>query len=302
MDLAIQQKKKDYISNSRADETKRAIAKHWRHFIDWCDNYNKDSYPCSPEILCEYLIFRAGQGVKIATIDQVKWAIDFRHRVSDMPTPGDSSVVKSLLAGIKRKHRARIVQKKALTPDNYKKLSFDDNHLQGLREKMIILLGFAGAFRRSELAGIMVEDIEQTKQGLRINLLFSKTNQEGAIEYINIVRSSDSEYCPVEAVSKWLSDTGIKSGALIRSINKSGKLGEKLSTVSIAKIIKLTCAKIGLDYQHYSGHSLRAGFATYALDNKIPPHIVAKHLRHKKLETTLRYDRNSLADALENLY
>ena len=137
---------------------------------------------------------------------------------------------------------------------------------------------------------------------MNIQIMSSKTNQEGAYEQVNIVSGQDSNYCPLNTTQKWIQEAKINNGALFCSIKKGGSKGGRLTETSIATIVKEIATKIGFDSKNFSGHSLRAGCATYLLEKKIPLNIVAKHLRHKKLDTTLRYDRNQTARILQGIF
>jgi integrase len=129
--------------------------------------------------------------------------------------------------------------------------------LKALRDRALLLIGFAGAFRRSELVALEVADIEETDTGLRVTIRRSKTDQEGAGTTIAIVRGSIA--CPVAALRAWLTAAGITTGALFRSIRKGGKVGERLSAQSVAEIVKIRAQRVGLDPAAFAGHSLRAG-------------------------------------------
>src|SRR5207247_1909039 len=135
----------------------------------------------------------------------------------------------------------------------------------GARDRALVLLGFAGAFRRSELIGLGVEDCAFNKDGLTIKLRRSKTDQEGAGRKIGIPYGSNPETCPVRTVQAWMEQTGIASGPLFRSINRHGQVQSgRLSGIDVARVVKKLAHRAGLDAVKYAGHSLRAGHATSA--------------------------------------
>ena len=133
-------------------------------------------------------------------------------------------------------------------------------NMKGLRDRALLLLGFAGAFRRSELVALDCEDIEECETGMRITIRRSKTDQEGAGQTIAIVRGSIA--CPVAALKAWREAAGITSGPLFRSIRKGGKVGARLTDQSVADIVKTHAERVGLDPALFAGHSFRAGFLT----------------------------------------
>ncbi|MCZ6472083.1 MAG: site-specific integrase, partial [SAR324 cluster bacterium] len=206
------------------------------------------------------------------------------------------------MAGIKRTIGTHQTQKSALTIEHFSKIPFRVD-LIGKRDKALLLVGFAGGLRRSELAGLRVEHLETVPLGIRIHLQRSKKNQEGKDESVDIVPASLFPYCcPVKSLEDWLRASGITTGPLFPSINRWEQLGRRLSTVSIGKIAKWAASCCGMDPEQFGGHSLRAGCATYLLDKGIALNVVAKHGRWKKYDSVLRYDRNATAKVLIGVY
>ena len=134
-------------------------------------------------------------------------------------------------------------------------------------------------------------------------LAHSKSDQEGRGEAVSIVEAERSaEWCPVESLHRWLHAADITSRAVFRSIRKNGRIGASLSAKSIYLTVKKAARDCGCDPAQFGGHSLRAGCATYLLDRGVPLNVVSQHLRHKRLDTTLKYDRNATAKALRGIY
>jgi len=290
-----------FRSASKADETKRALSKNWNRFINWCQGKNLNPFPCSIETMESYLVFLADEGLKASSIDQAKWAIDSFHKLNGQTPPGIHENIKVLLAGIKRTIGSRQIRKEAFTIEHIRKLIFR-NDLIGIRDKALLLLGFAGGFRRSELSGILIENIRFTDFGLVVHLDFSKTDQVGTGAYVEIVKANDSDYCPVLSVKNLIEKTGKHNGPLFYSVNRWNQPGNKLSTVTIGKLVKFYAAQCGLDPDKYGGHSLRSGCATFLLDKGVSLNIVSKQGRWKRADTVLRYDRNQTSRALEGIY
>jgi integrase len=165
--------------------------------------------------------------------------------------------------------------------------------LKGLRDRALLLLGFAGAFRRSELVALDTEHLTAEPKGLRILIASSKTDQEGAGQVVVIPRVKDSPYCPVQAVTAWLNVVPITQGAVFRRLHRGDIVGRsRLSAQSVALIIKDLAAKVGLDATRYSGHSLRSGFLTSAARNRASIFKMADQSRHKSLDVVREYVRN----------
>ena len=138
--------------------------------------------------------------------------------------------------------------------------------LTGLRDRALLLLGFAGAFRRSELVALDVADIAETETGLLVTIRRSKTDQEG--EGVTIAIARGDVACPVKALREWLDAAGIEAGPIFRPINKAGTVAaQRLTDRSVANIVKAYADRAGFDASTFSGHSLRSGFLTSAAAN-----------------------------------
>jgi integrase len=163
--------------------------------------------------------------------------------------------------------------------------------LTALRDRALLLLGFAGAFRRSELVALDCEDIEETAEGLKVTIRRSKTDQEGEGATIAVVRGSVA--CPVEALRAWLSVSGIMTGAVFRSIRKGGKVAGRLTDRSVANIVKAHAERVGLDPALFAGHSLRAGFLTSAAARGASIFKMMDVSRHRSVDTVRGYVRDA---------
>jgi integrase len=162
-----------------------------------------------------------------------------------------------------------------------------------MRDRALLLLGFAGAFRRSELVGLDVDHLTQRDEGLSILIASSKTDQEGRGQVVAIPRVPDSPYCPVRAVLDWLVVAAISSGPVFRRVNRGDTVGEsRLTAQSVALIIKALAAKVELDPARYAGHSLRSGFLTSAAHNRASIFKMADQSRHKSLDVLREYVRS----------
>ncbi|WP_193354128.1 site-specific integrase [Candidatus Protochlamydia amoebophila] len=160
-----------------------------------------------------------------------------------------------------------------------------------MRDKALLLLGFVGAFRRSELVSLTINDIKFVREGLQITLRKSKTDQEGKGRVIAIPYGSNILTCPVRALNDWLNCSKISEGPLFRPINRHGQIMDKaLTSKSVALIIKRN-KHLEKQKHSFSGHSLRAGFATTAAISGVPEHLMMKQTGHKSSDTIRRYIR-----------
>jgi integrase len=203
-------------------------------------------------------------------------------------------MVRNTIKGIRRTMGTAAVQKAAaLTDDIRAMVSMTDAGLIGVRDRAMILLGFAGAFRRSELVGLNIEDCEFGKDGLTITLRRSKTDQDGVGRKIGIPYGSNPETCPVRTVQAWMDESGIAVGPLFRSITRYGKLRPgRLSGIAVARVVKKLAERAGLDAARYAGHSLRAGHATTAAIGGASERSIMKQTGHRSVQMVRRYIRD----------
>jgi integrase len=164
--------------------------------------------------------------------------------------------------------------------------------LIGARDRALILLGFAGAFRRSELVRLDVDDCAFGKDGLTVTLRRSKSDQDGAGRKIGIPYGSNPETCPVRSMQAWMEAAGINAGPVFRSINRHGQVkAARLSGIDVARVVKKLVERAGLDPAKYAGHSLRAGHATSAAIAGASERSIMNQTGHKSVQMVRRYIR-----------
>ena len=304
-------------SASKSPETKRALAKNWNSFEAWCKANAVPALPAHPRAVEEYLVYLAddrslfnrrghtiGKGLKPASVLQALWAINQVHRLAGAPEPGNDPMVRTAMAGIRRRKAHRQKQQAPLTIDDISQLRFPPT-LKGLRDKALLLIGFAGCLRRSEIVALQAEHIEPTAHGIRIYITQSKTDAMGKGAWVDIVRARHHlDNCPVTALQTWLSKAGIVRGPIFQAIRRNAACpsGSALSAVVVDHLVKSAAAELGLDPTLYGGHSLRAGRATYLARQNKPPTLVAKHGRWQSLDMVLRYYRDEVAEGLAGAY
>ena len=165
--------------------------------------------------------------------------------------------------------------------------------LTGKRDRALLLLGFAGAFRRAELVALTVADLVFADDGLRVTIRKSKTDQEGAGQVIAIPNGS-LLFCPVTALKRWLAVAGIENGAIFRAVGKGGRVGvAALSDKSVAKRVKHYAGQVGLEAADFAAHSLRAGFVTSAAEAGASIFKMAKVSRHRSTDVLAGYVRSA---------
>jgi len=251
---------REYIRASKAENTLRGYRSDWREFCSWCEARELCALPASPESVAAYLAACAGR-LKVGSIQRRMNAIAEAHKAVGLESPTHHAMVANTMKGIRRTKGTAAVQKApALTEDIRAMVDVTDAGLIGARDRALILLGFASAFRRSELVGLDIDDCVFGKDGLTINLPRSKTDQIGAGRKIGIPYGSNPETCPVRVLQSWLELAGITTGPLFRSISRHGRVQPgRLSGGDVARVVKKLATRAGLDPARYAGHSLRAG-------------------------------------------
>src|SRR5579863_3247731 len=215
---------REYARRSKAENTLRGYRSDWRDFCGWCDNHGVAPLPASPETVASYIAECAGR-LKVGSIQRRLNAIAEAHKAMGVDSPTSSGIVRATLKGIRRTLGTAPAQKApAVTDDIRAMVDATDTGLIGARDRALVLLGFAGAFRRSELVGLDVEDCTFGKDGLTVTLRRSKTDQDGAGRKIGIPYGSNPETCPVRTVQGWMEVSGITTGPLFRSINRHGQV------------------------------------------------------------------------------
>ncbi|MGN7611962.1 tyrosine-type recombinase/integrase [Magnetococcales bacterium HHB-1] len=277
----------DYIRSSISDRTRKEYQDDLRRFLNW-----GGKIPSSPEEIALYLSAHANTH-KAATLERWKVSIGKAHVTQGYEDHGKSILVHTTLKGIRRRHgtaQRRVAP--ALKEDIISMVSgLGHDRLKDIRDRALLLIGFAGAFRRSELVALDVEDVVENKEGLVITIRQSKTDQDGKGQAIGVPYARGI-HCPVKAYQLWLESARISSGAIFRGINRHGHLGKRLHPHSVAYIIKDHAKRVGLDPRNYSGHSLRAGLATSAAKDGVPVHKICNQTRHKSSRMLDRYIRD----------
>ncbi len=277
----------DFIASSQAENTRRAYAADWRDFTAWCSAHGLADRHV-PGTVAAYLAHLATAGRKLKTIERRVTAIGWFHRQVSLDNPAAHPGVKATLEGIRRQLGTAPVKKAALTDEllarALKKIPPD---LAGLRDRALLLLGFAGALRRSELVALDVADIARHPKGLVITIRRSKTDQAGAGKIKAVPHGRKLH--TVRALQAWLEAATIAQGALFRGVRGTRVLPDRLCDRQVARIAKKRAAAIGLDATLFAGHSLRSGFISSASDHDASIAKIADHAGHAKLDTTRGY-------------
>lgn len=284
---------REFARRARSAQTIRCYRGDWSDFEAWCGRNHLASLPAAPETVAMYISSLAGV-CKASTIQRRLSAISQIHQMNRHESPVRNEVVRSVMQGIRRTLGVAPEEKlPLLAADLREMVAAIPGTAAGLRDRALLLLGFCGAFRRSELVGLNVEDLEFTGEGLVLWLRRSKTDQEGRGRRIGVPALPSSDACPVRAVRAWIAHAAIESGPLFRPVTFAGRVASgRLSAYSVAVIVKKRLPP-GKDATRFAGHSLRAGFVTSAASGGASPKAIMKQTGHRSLVTLMRYMRDA---------
>lgn len=277
----------EYLLAALSKNTKKAYQQDIKHFLQW-----GGQIPATPECVASYLA-KCASHLAIATLNRRVVAIGRAHTVLQFPSPTKSELVKATLQGIRRVNGSAQRHVLPALKTDIQAMVKGLQGIKGVRDKALLLTGFAGAFRRSELVSLQVEDLKLVAEGAIIHLRRGKTDQMGrgrdiAIPYVR------GRICPVKAIKAWLNQSGIKSGNLFRRVGRYGSVMDQgLSAQSVALIVKARALAAGLNATQFSGHSLRAGLATSAATAGVSSWKIRQQTGHQSDAMLQRYIRDS---------
>ena len=283
----------EYLVAEKAAATLRAYRTDFYIFAHYAAARGLTAMPALASTVMGFLSAEARGGAKASTLGRRVAAIRYAHQRAGYEPPTNAESVKALMRGIRRTIGAARDQKAPATADVLgTMLKHLPDSLIGQRDRALLTLGFAGAFRRSELVALTVADLTEAPDGLRVLIRRSKTDQEGQGQEIAIPRGYRLR--PVAAVQEWLKVAGITEGPVFRPVAKGGRvMPEALSDRGVADIVKRYAARADLDPALFSGHSLRAGFLTSSAEAGAGIFKMMEVSRHKSVDTLRGYVRRS---------
>ena len=292
---ALQEETLLNLQSSKANNTVRAYKSDFNDFGLFCAKNGFKSLPSEPKIVSLYLTHLSSKDVRMSTLKRRLVSIGVIHKLKgyylDTKHP---SIIENIM-GIKRRKGSIQRGKKPLLISNLKQIInvIDEQkkeEIKKLRDRSIILIGFAGGFRRNEIVSLDYDDLDFVPEGLKITLKRSKTDQFGEGTLKGLPYFDNSQYCPVLSLKKWVEKSNIDSGPLFRRFSKGSKLTEnRLTDQTVALLIKKYLDLAGIESKNYSGHSLRSGFATSAAESGAGERSIMAMTGHKSTEMVRRY-------------
>jgi integrase len=278
---------------SRSEATRRAYRSDWAHFVAWCGARGLVSLPSDPATVARYVTDMADT-FRPSTISRRLVSIAQAHKAGGHPSPTIDERVRLVNAGIRRVHGVAPRQvRPVVTEDLRRMVDSCGSDSAGIRDRALLLLGFAAALRRSELVSLDISDVDERPDGLVVTVRRSKMDQEGVGRKIGVPYGSHPSTCPVRAWRKWIESTGITDGPLFRGVDRHGNIAEtRIGDRAVALIVKRRAKAAGIDPDTVSGHSLRAGLATWAAAAGVSERAIAATTGHKSMVVLRSYIRD----------
>ncbi len=292
---ALQDQTLNNLRNSKSNNTIRAYKSDFKDFSVFCAKNSIKSLPTDSKIVALYLTYLSSKGVKISTLKRRLVSLGVIHKLKGHYLDTKHPIIIENLMGIKRKIGSFQKGKKPILINQLKSIiNVIDNEktkeIKKIRDKTLILIGFGGGFRRTELVSIDYNDVELVSEGVKIVIRRSKTDQFGEGMAKGLPYFTNQNYCPVLHLKKWLELSNIKTGPIFRRFSKSFKLSEnRLTDQSVALLLKYYLDIAGIENKNYSGHSLRSGFATVSAESGADERSIMAMTGHKTTQMVRRY-------------
>ena len=286
------------LKSSKANNTLRAYKSDFKDFAAFCAKHGFNSIPTEPKVVSLYLTHLSANS-RISTLRRRLVSIGVVHKLKGHYLDTKHPVIIENLLGIKRKKGSIQIGKKPILINHLKQIInvIDEQKIEKinkLRNRTLILIGFGGGFRRTELISINYEDLDFVEEGVKITLKRSKTDQFGEGLIKGLPYFTNAKYCPVTSLQNWLILSKIKTGPIFRRFTKGSVLSNyRLTDQSVVIIIKYFLKLAGIENQNFSGHSLRSGFATVAAESGADERSIMAMTGHKTTQMVRRYIREA---------
>lgn len=291
--------------HSRSPRTLTEYQRDWRRFCEWANARDLDPAQAEPEVLGAYVAHLVEAGRKPATITRALAAISVALAAggrTDAPTRHPA--VRAVAAGARRQLGTAQRRARPLATTDLARMSAAlGTRLVDVRDRALLLVGFAAALRRSEIAALGVADMINNANGLEVRLRRSKTDQTGDGVIVPVAPATDPLCCPVRAWNTWTEAAGLTDGPAFRSVDRHGNLGPGLSDRAVSLVLTRAAERAGLDVDQLSAHSLRAGYVTTAAQRGHSERTIANVSRHRSIPVLRGYVRRGTVwqDAATNL-
>lgn len=291
--LQLETDRREFLQHIQAAQTQKGYRYDWLMFQAWCREMRRADLPASPDTVSLYLTDLLHRGRKVATARRRYHAIAYRHRSQGISYFGQVEAL-NLLRGAQRLRSEKPRQMRPLTISELREISETlarDGTVKAIRNRAVILTGFASALRSASLAALTLDDVEFTEKGLILTIPREKQDQEGRGRFIGIPYGKSEKTCAVQALRKWLDLRPEVSTRRVFLGFASSHRWAPMEAENVCRIVKQSIIRIGLDPKNYGSHSLRAGFITEAGEAGISDLMIADHSGHTNLQVLKRYLR-----------
>lgn len=296
---------RDYFDAADAKNTARAYATDWRAYEAWTTALGVD--PLDARSVALY-VGAVGKDLAPATVARRVAGISRAFKAQGLDAPTQTDAVRRVMKGFRRAaaDEGRTAQNRkapVVGPELRAMLGGLGAEVLGVRDRALILLGFHGGFRRAELVALDVADVTFEREGLRVRIKRSKTDQTGTGRDLGVLYQADAGLCAVRALREWLDRAAITEGPIFRPVTRHGKISRRrLCAESVAIVVKRRARAAGLDADRYAGHSLRSGLVTTAALSGASERAIANQTGHRSMPILRRYIRAaSVFEASENV-
>lgn len=291
-------------SSRYASATIEGYASDWKHFEEWCASAQRDPLPAHPETVALYLSHML-PAYKVSSLERRVAAIASKHLVAEFPAP-ITPMVRQVLASARRSKRQKIRRKAPISIEELAKVAeflATAGSLRAIRNRTAILLGFAGAFRRSELSSLDMADVDLAEDRVTVSLGRSKTDQQGRGRVLVIPRANRAGVCCVRALAQWIGLRGKSPGPLFVGVKRGNRKDipgdelrpdKRMNGAEVYWALRAAAAGAGLDAARFGAHSLRAGFVTASADAGADVWDIMATTGHKSVENLGMYVRRAV--------
>jgi site-specific recombinase XerD len=285
-----------HAMHARAVNTRRAYTREWERWEAYAFDHGASALPASPLVIAAYMAHLDAEGLAPSSLDVAMSAIVDRHRAARVALPSNDPAVRDVMAGIRARRGTRPRAKAPLSPTDLRAIiEALPATVLGVRDRALLLVGFAAALRRAELVALHVDHIAWHREGIIVHVARSKTDQLGEGADVP-VHAAAGALCPVRALRAWLDATRLDRGPIFRRVDRWGRVGTNaLTGRAVALIVKKAAERAGLDAEELAGHSLRAGFATTAARAGANLAEIGRVTRHASEGMIRRYIRQGTA-------
>lgn len=291
----LERARQRYLRQNRAANTLRGYRSDWKQFTVWCQKVRRKALPARPRTVALYATWMIESGKRVSTTERHLAGIRAYHLAAGAKSPVGKQV-RAVLTGAKRALREQPRQKLPLTVAQLRRISVNlmDGTNRGIRDRAIIVFGFAGALRVSTIVDLELRDVDVRDDGILVRLRHEKGNQQGEPRWIALMAGRRAATCPVRTLRAWLEIRGAEQGKLFTRINDPGEYLtlDYMSAYSVERIVKRAVRSIGEDERAFGFHSCRAGFVTAAGEAGLSEWLISKQTGHRDMRVLRAYFRS----------